>query len=100
MSPQTVIAERIEAFLRTEFDIDPSDTGFDRKVDLFQLGYIDSVGFAELLAFLGEEFGVDIPEAELLSDDFLRIDGIASIVSRLVAADSVGIPVLAEEHTL
>jgi D-alanine--poly(phosphoribitol) ligase subunit 2 len=98
VSPQAAIAERIEVFIRTEFDIDPGDTGFGRKVDLFELGYIDSVGFAELLAFLEEEFGVDIPEAELLSEDFLRIEGIASVVSRLISVDPVGIPVLAEEH--
>jgi D-alanine--poly(phosphoribitol) ligase subunit 2 len=83
MIPQTTIASRIEAFVRTQFEIDPDDTGFDRTVDLFELGYVDSVGFAELLAFLNEEFGVDVPEDDLLSDEFLRIDGIARIVSRL-----------------
>jgi D-alanine--poly(phosphoribitol) ligase subunit 2 len=81
--PQPSIASRIEAFVRTQFEIDPSDDGFDRTVDLFELGYVDSVGFAELLAFLAEEFGVDVPEDDLLSDDFLRIDGMARIVSRL-----------------
>jgi D-alanine--poly(phosphoribitol) ligase subunit 2 len=81
--PQPIIASRIEAFVRTQFEIDPSDDGFDRTVDLFELGYVDSVGFAELLAFLAEEFGVDVPEDDLLSDDFLRIDGMARIVSRL-----------------
>jgi D-alanine--poly(phosphoribitol) ligase subunit 2 len=81
--PQPIIATRIEAFVRSQFDVNPSDDGFDRTVDLFQLGYVDSVGFAELLAFLAEEFGVDIPEDDLLSDEFLRIDGMARIVSRL-----------------
>jgi D-alanine--poly(phosphoribitol) ligase subunit 2 len=81
--PQPIIANRIEAFVRTEFEIDPSDDGFDRTVDLFELGYVDSVGFAELLAFLAEEFGVDVPEDDLLSEDFLNIDGMARIVSRL-----------------
>ena len=84
MSPQ-VIADRIEAFVRSQFEVDPSDDGFDRTVDLFELGYVDSVGFAELLAFLSEEFGVEVPEDDLLSDEFLRIDGMAMIVSRLTA---------------
>jgi acyl carrier protein len=82
LSPQA-IAHRIEQFVRAQFDIDPNDRGFDRTVDLFELGYVDSVGFAELLAFLSEEFGVDVPDDELLSDEFVRIDGIAMIVSRL-----------------
>jgi D-alanine--poly(phosphoribitol) ligase subunit 2 len=82
LSPQA-IADQIEAFIRSQFEVDPNDNGFDRAVDLFELGYVDSVGFAELLAFLAEEFGVEIPEDDLLSDDFLRIDGMAMIVSRL-----------------
>jgi acyl carrier protein len=86
VSPQ-VIAGRIETFVRTQFDVDPADNGFGRAVDLFELGYVDSVGFAELLAFLDEEFGVNIPEDDLLSEEFLRIDGMAKIVSRLTVAD-------------
>ena len=82
MSPED-IADRIEAFVRTQFEVDPGDEGFDRTVDLYELGYVDSVGFAELLAFLSKEFSVEIPEEDLLSDEFLRIDGIASIVSQL-----------------
>ena len=84
MNPQA-IADRIEAYVRSQFEVDPSDDGFDPTVDLFALGYIDSVGFAELLAFLSEEFGVEVPEDDLLSDEFLRIDGMAMIVSRLTA---------------
>jgi len=84
LSPQA-IADRIEAFIRSQFEVDPSDDGFDRTIDLFELGYIDSVGFAELLAFLSEEFGAEVPEDDLLSDEFLRIDGMAMIVSRLTA---------------
>ncbi len=77
------IAGRVEAFVRTQFGVDPNDDDFDRTVDLYDRGYIDSVGFVELLAFLGKEFGVEVPEEDLLSDEFLTIDGIALIVARL-----------------
>jgi D-alanine--poly(phosphoribitol) ligase subunit 2 len=82
---QPTIASHIETFVRTQFEVDPGDDGFDRTIDLFELGYVDSVGFAELLAFIAEEFGVEVPEADLLSEDFLSIDGMARIVSRLTA---------------
>lgn len=87
---QQAIAERIEEFVRVQFEVDPDDPGFDRTVDLFEQGYVDSVGFAELLAFFTEEFGVEIPEDDLLSEEFLRIDGMATIVSRLTL-DAVGL---------
>jgi D-alanine--poly(phosphoribitol) ligase subunit 2 len=89
LSPQA-IADRIEAFVRSQFEVDPNDDGFDRTVDLFELGYVDSVGFAELLAFLDEEFGVEVPEEDLLSDEFPQIDGMAMIVSRLTV-DAAGL---------
>ena len=78
--------DRIEHFARTQFGIDPNDPGFARNVDVFERGYVDSVGVAELLEFLSEEFRVEIPEADLLSDEFSTISGIARIVHRLAGA--------------
>jgi D-alanine--poly(phosphoribitol) ligase subunit 2 len=77
------IASRVETFVRRRFEVDPNDDDFDRTVDLYDRGYIDSVGFVELLAFLAKEFRVEIPEEDVLSDEFLTIDGIAIIVARL-----------------
>jgi D-alanine--poly(phosphoribitol) ligase subunit 2 len=97
VNPHVEIADRIEAFIRTEFDVSPTDNGFDRTVDLFELGYIDSVGFAELLSFLAEEFGVEVPEEDLLSESFARIDGIAGIVNRLTGTYPQRVPAAEEE---
>jgi acyl carrier protein len=72
----------IEEFLQRELKVDPSDPLFTREVDLFDAGYVDSIGFAELLGFIQERYGVDVPEEDLLSDDFSTIDGIAAVVRR------------------
>lgn len=77
------VAERIEAFVRERFSVSAGDPRFGRAVDLFGGGYVDSIGFVELLAFLEDEFGVDVPEDELLSDQFTCIDGMACVVARL-----------------
>ncbi len=92
MTPEE-IASRIEAFVRTHFTVAPTDRAFSRSAPLFELGYIDSVGVVELLAFLAEEFAVEITDAELLSDGFTTIDGIAGIVGRLRAQPAVEAPV-------
>ena len=76
------IARRVEAFVRAQFAVAPTDAGFTRTAALFELGYIDSVGVTELLAFLSEEFGVEVTNDELLSPDFQTLDGIAGIVHR------------------
>lgn len=73
---------RIEEFVRTQFSVSPTDPRFDRGVDLFDGGYVDSMGIVELLEFLSQEFDVRIPDEDLLSEDFSSIVGIARIVSR------------------
>jgi acyl carrier protein len=91
------VAARIEGFVRTQFEVDPDDTGFGRTADLFESGYVDSVGVAELLEFLREEFGLEVPESELLDDDFSTIDGIAGIVIRLGQLGPAELPPWLEE---
>jgi acyl carrier protein len=81
MEPQN-IEYRIEEFIRTQFSVSPADPKFDPGVDLFEAGYIDSMGIVELLEFLSQEFDVQIPDDDLLSEDFSSIMGIAQIVSR------------------
>jgi acyl carrier protein len=73
---------RIENFIRTQFNVSTTDPEFDREVDLFERGYVDSVGFVELLEFLSQEFDVEVPDEDLLDDAFSSINGIAQIVSR------------------
>jgi acyl carrier protein len=80
----SVVQERIERFVRDQFSVRDGDPHFDRTVDLFESGYVDSVGVVELLAFVDEEFGVEIPENLLVSDDFSSVDGIARIVCLLL----------------
>jgi acyl carrier protein len=81
MHPREV-ADRTEAYVRASFNISPGDAGFGPTADLFHGGYVDSVGLVELLQFIQEEFDVEIPDEDLLSDDFTTIDGIARIVCR------------------
>jgi acyl carrier protein len=82
------VAAGIEAFVRRQFSISPTDPRFGRSAPLFDLGYVDSLGVVELLTFIEAEFGVRIPDEELMSDEFTAIDGIAVVVGRLLKASS------------
>jgi acyl carrier protein len=75
------VRERIEGWVRKRFMVSDDDPRFDTTVDLYENGYVDSIGVVELLAFIGEEFGVEVPESLLLSEDFSNVNGIARIVS-------------------
>ncbi len=76
-------AERIEGFVRETFEVSATDPRFGRDVDLFEGGYVDSVGLTELLAFIEAEFAISIPDEDLASDEFMTIGGMATIVGRL-----------------
>ena len=80
---ESEIASRIEGFVRDSFGVSPADPRFGRELDLFEHAYVDSVGLTELLAFIESEFNVEVPEADLLSDEFATIDGMSRVVVRL-----------------
>jgi acyl carrier protein len=82
---QATIEDRIETYVQKQFNVSASDPGFDRSADLFERGYVDSVGFVEMLEFLRAEFGVEVPEEDLMSDEFTSIEGISGVVRRLGA---------------
>ena len=79
---QDDIADRLETFVCTQYAISANDPGFARDVDLYDLGYVDSIGLVELLAFIKASFEVEIDEDDLLSDEFSSINGMAKIICR------------------
>ncbi len=82
------IAQALEDFVRKRFAVSPRDPRFDRSVMLFDQGYVDSVGVTEVLAFLETTYKVQIPDDELVRDEFQTIDGMAEAISRLVRAQA------------
>jgi acyl carrier protein len=86
---QSDVAARTEAWVRVQFSVNPTDPRFGPDTDLFDKGYVDSVGLAELIGFLEDEFGVDIPDELLLSDQFTTIDGISDAVSQLAVSAAI-----------
>jgi acyl carrier protein len=77
------VAERVEQYVRAQFRVSPGDTRFSRSQPLFDMGYVDSVGVVELLAFIAKEFQVHLPDEIIMTDEFATIDGMAAIVARL-----------------
>jgi acyl carrier protein len=88
----TDIADRIEQFIRSHFRVAPGDSRFSRTQPLFDMGYVDSVGVVELLAFVAEEFCVEVADELLTSDEFSSIEGIAAIVCRLSDDSTQSLP--------
>jgi len=72
--------------------VSPTDRRFGQRTDLFDNGYVDSVGLAELICFVEEEFGVEIPDELLVADEFTTIAGISDAVLELRASAAINYP--------
>ena len=77
------VAQALELFIRHQFQVPPRDDQFTRVVNLWEAGYVDSIGVAEVIAFLEDTFAVTIPPETLFDPDFVHIDGIGRIVHGL-----------------
>ena len=79
----TAIAEAVESFIRRRFDIAESDPYFSRQSNLWDEGYVDSLGMTELIVFLESSFAIQVPDTVLFSPQFTSVDGIASLVAQV-----------------
>lgn len=82
------VARQLERFIRDAFQVAADDPGFNHHVDLFEAGYIDSVGVIETLGFIVDAFGIEVPDSALLSDDFATIEGMARTISSLASVQA------------
>lgn len=54
----------------------------DDKTSLVKSGWIDSFGLVELVSFLETEYGVRIPDAEVVPENFEDIASIRAMLAR------------------
>ena len=52
---------------------------------VFQEGFIDSMGFMDLIVFLEKEFSIRTGDADLLEENFESINAISNFVMRKLA---------------
>jgi acyl carrier protein len=85
------VRDHIEAFVRQQFNVSATDPNFTQETDLLEGGYVDSIGVVEVVSFLQAEYGIEIPDSDLMSDDFATVDGLTRITTRLVeGAEAAG----------
>ncbi len=76
----TDIIDRARAFVVENFLYARSDVQLAPTDPLLERGIVDSMGVVELIAFLEEEFGVEVGDDEITEQNFGTLAGIASFV--------------------
>jgi acyl carrier protein len=75
------VAAELEKIVREIGKIPPADTSFTQHSELFDSGYLDSLGIVSLATYIEETFGVTLSEENLFDARFTTIAGIAGIIA-------------------
>lgn len=81
MSREEII-DKLDAYIREHFEIEDDDDNYSTSVDLFEEGYCDSFGSAEIIAFIEDEFGVRILLKDLTMYPMNSVEEIAAVIDR------------------
>jgi acyl carrier protein len=84
------VALQVERFIRHRFHVAQDDERFTRHVNLWDGGYIDSLGVVELITYLEDAYQIKIPDTALFSEGFTRISGIAEVIIECQCVSTLG----------
>ena len=74
--------QRIRQFIVETFLFGDTDAELSDDESLLDSGIVDSTGVLELVAFLEEEFDIEVKDEELIPDNLDSLDQLAAFVER------------------
>jgi len=79
------VERKLKHFIAAEL-MYTEDDDLSSEEPLLGSGIVDSLGIMRLVSYIEEEFGVLVPEEELVPDHFQTVSRLAAFVGRLQAA--------------
>jgi acyl carrier protein len=79
------VAGNVRRFIQDDLMFGDASASIDNDTPLCE-GIIDSIALMELVAFLEEEFRIQIDDADLTADNFRTVAAIERLVSRRTGA--------------
>lgn len=80
------VGVRIRRFVVDNFLFGQDDPTLQAQTSLLDTGIVDSTGVLELEQFLEEEFGLPVPDRDLVPEHFATLAGLTAYVLRRLAA--------------
>ena len=77
------IRKTLDEFVRSEFEID-DDPDYATDVNLFDMGFVDSLGATMILRFAEETFGVKITQKDISLYPMNTVDEIAEVIAQKI----------------
>lgn len=83
MTTKSIDIERdVREFIAENFVMDEAADELDADASLTQSGVLDSMGVLELIMFLEERFGIEVPDEDTLPENLDSVNRIADYVRR------------------
>lgn len=76
------IEKKLFDYITETFEIDVDDPDFGVDVDLFETGFLDSLGSFSIINFIEETWGVEITQKDLTLYPMNSIQEIAQVVGQ------------------
>lgn len=76
------IKDALRDFIRSYADVPEDDRDFTDDVDLFDYGYVDSLGATEIILFLEDRFHITVTQEDITLYPMNSIDEIAEVAER------------------
>jgi len=76
------ISKRIRDFLFLNFLFGYQEDDLDDDASFLEFGLLDSTGILELIAFIEEEFEIDIDDTEIIPENMDSINKVSRFVSK------------------
>ncbi len=76
------IEKKLFDYITSTIEIDENDPDFGVDVDLFETGFLDSLGSFSIINFIEDTWGVEITQKDLTLYPMNSIQEIAQVVAR------------------
>ena len=76
------IKDKLRSFITERFEIEADDPDLNDDVNLFDYGFVDSLGATEIILFLENAYHVEITQSDITLYPMNSISEIAGVVSR------------------
>ena len=73
------VKDTLRAYIAEHFDA-KDDPDFTDDVNLFDYGFVDSLGATEILLYMEQQFGVEITQKDITMHTMNSVDEIAAVV--------------------
>ena len=74
------IIQTLEDYIREQFEIG-NDPDYNSEVDLFEYGFLDSMGAMEVIAYIEEEYSIEITQKDVVLYPMNTIAEIAEVIA-------------------